>query len=289
MYCSNCGKPLGPGAARCEQCGAAVPAAAAGLYAGFWRRGAACFVDGLVLLIPSVLLTFVARSSIMLAWLLQLLLGWLYAALLESGPKQATVGKMAFGIKVTDLAGERISFARATGRHFGKLVSSIILGIGFLMAAFTARKQALHDMMASCLVVRGASTPEETRSGAGTMPVTGGVWAVIVLFLIFPFFGGIVAAIAIPAYQDYTIRAKMTEVLNSAGPSRDAPVESRFVRRVEGDKASGRIEIFLEDTAFRTPLIKPGASIRYESRDGGAWQCSARGVPPKYLPMSCRP
>ncbi len=80
---------------------------------------------------------------------------WLYYALMESSYRQATLGKMAMGIIVTDMNGERISFLRATGRYFGKIISSMILYIGYLMAAFTERKQALHDMMASTLVLKG--------------------------------------------------------------------------------------------------------------------------------------
>ncbi len=82
-----------------------------------------------------------------------IVLQWLYFALMESSSKQATLGKMALGLKVTDMSGNRISFARATGRYFGKFISGIILNIGYIMAAFTERKQALHDMMANCLVI----------------------------------------------------------------------------------------------------------------------------------------
>jgi uncharacterized RDD family membrane protein YckC len=78
---------------------------------------------------------------------------WLYFAYQESSPAQATIGKRALGIKVTDLEGNRISFGRATGRYFAKYLSAITLFIGFLLAAFTARKQALHDMIAGTLVV----------------------------------------------------------------------------------------------------------------------------------------
>jgi uncharacterized RDD family membrane protein YckC len=66
---------------------------------------------------------------------------------------QATVGKRAMSIVVTGIDGGRISFGRATGRHFAKYVSAFIIGIGFIMAAFTAKKQALHDMMAETLVI----------------------------------------------------------------------------------------------------------------------------------------
>ena len=79
---------------------------------------------------------------------------WIYEAVMESSSKQATLGKMALGLKVTDLEGRRISFARATGRHFAKLLSGMILLVGYIMAGFTERKQALHDMIAGTLVQR---------------------------------------------------------------------------------------------------------------------------------------
>lgn len=78
---------------------------------------------------------------------------WLYHTMMESSRHQATLGKMALGIKVTDLNGARISFARANGRFFGKWISSMIMNIGYLMAAFTEKKQALHDILAGCLVI----------------------------------------------------------------------------------------------------------------------------------------
>ncbi len=79
---------------------------------------------------------------------------WLYFALMESSSRQATLGKMLVGIMVTDLDGGRISFGRATGRHFAMILSALTCYIGFVMAAFTERKQALHDMIAGTLVVR---------------------------------------------------------------------------------------------------------------------------------------
>ena len=78
---------------------------------------------------------------------------WLYHAGMESSRHQATLGKKALGIIVTDMNGNRISFARANGRFFGKWVSGMIMNIGYLMAAFTEKKQALHDILAGCLVV----------------------------------------------------------------------------------------------------------------------------------------
>jgi len=73
--------------------------------------------------------------------------------MMESSDKQATMGKMALGIIVTDLEGNRVSFGRATGRYFAKILSALILLIGYMMTGFTQKKQALHDMIAGTLVI----------------------------------------------------------------------------------------------------------------------------------------
>ena len=145
-------------------------------YAGFWRRVGAFILDGFVVGIVTVPLTLALgggdpgssnyspeASSVSAA------ITWLYFALMESSAKQATVGKMALGIMVTDLEGRRIGFGRATGRHFAKILSGLILGIGFLMVAFTERKQGLHDILAGALVVRGQA-PSHPRVTAPPTP-----------------------------------------------------------------------------------------------------------------------
>jgi uncharacterized RDD family membrane protein YckC len=88
------------------------------------------------------------------AWLLTTAIGILYFAIMESSKSQATLGKMAVSIKVTDLNGERISFGKGLLRSIGKQISGMVMCIGYLMAAFTEKKQALHDMIASTLVVK---------------------------------------------------------------------------------------------------------------------------------------
>ena len=85
--------------------------------------------------------------------LISTIIQWLYFALMESSAKQATLGKLALAIKVTDLNGNRISFGRASGRYFAKIISGLIFCIGYIIAGFTEKKQALHDMIANCLVV----------------------------------------------------------------------------------------------------------------------------------------
>jgi uncharacterized RDD family membrane protein YckC len=81
-------------------------------------------------------------------------LNWLYEAGFTSSARQATPGKMALSLVVTDLAESRISFGRASGRHFAKYLSSFTLLIGYLIQPFTEKRQALHDLLAGTLVVR---------------------------------------------------------------------------------------------------------------------------------------
>lgn len=90
----------------------------------------------------------------LIAYLFFILTGWFYFAGMECSHYQATLGKLALNIYVCDMDGNRVSFLRATGRHFGKMVSTLILFVGYLMAAFTKQKQALHHKMAGCLVLR---------------------------------------------------------------------------------------------------------------------------------------
>ena len=144
----------------------AAMAGTTSMYAGFWRRVAAALIDGLLLSVVTVPLTLAfgddtyadaARSSA--ASSISVVVTWLYSALMESSAKQATVGKMALGMIVTDMEGRRIGFGKATGRHFAKILSALILGIGFIMVAFTQRKQGLHDILAGTLVIRGKLRP----------------------------------------------------------------------------------------------------------------------------------
>ena len=152
-------------------------------YAGFWLRVVAALIDsGImsvalgVLLVPLFFLSGTAAmieaiaehhgqpdpgviisliSMFLVLGAVSVLAQWLYHAYLESGERQGTWGKQLMGLYVTDLMGQPITFGRASGRFFAKIVTGMIpLGIGYIMAGFTERKQALHDMIASCLVLR---------------------------------------------------------------------------------------------------------------------------------------
>ena len=190
-FCANCGMPFGmPSAPVSPETVAPQPAtqpeavpvysaplvtspAVATRYGGFWMRFVAAVIDGLLLgiVVWPVGLVFVLMVGIaghrvsmpdvgvhlvsgITVWTLFIGVGWIYEASMESSSKQATVGKMALGLKVTDEGGLRISFPRASARYFGKILSRMTLLIGYIMAGFTARKQALHDMIAGTLVVR---------------------------------------------------------------------------------------------------------------------------------------
>ena len=139
-------------------------------YGGFWKRVLAYIVDIIVISIPVTLLFGSGMSlgvdeqtpgtydlhlnlDMTLPEFIILLISWVYFAGLESSEWQGTIGKRLFGMRVTGTAGERISFFRATGRYLSKFLSSALLMIGFIMVAFTAKKQGLHDMIAGTLVV----------------------------------------------------------------------------------------------------------------------------------------
>jgi uncharacterized RDD family membrane protein YckC len=124
-------------------------------YAEFWDRVRAVVLDGVILVLATETVSRLGgfRINESANSLFQLMTTWMYFAAFESSGFQATLGKKAMGIIVTDLKGKRISFGRATVRYFGRYLSALIFFIGFVMAAFTERKQALHDILASCLVV----------------------------------------------------------------------------------------------------------------------------------------
>jgi uncharacterized RDD family membrane protein YckC len=134
------------------------------VYARFLQRVGASFVDGLLVLVVTSSLNFALFAAfgpsalapeVQLAInLLDILIGWLYSALQESSAAQATLGKRAAGIKVVDEQGRRISFGKATGRHFGKVLSLLIAFIGFLMMMFDKKSQCLHDKLAGTYVVQ---------------------------------------------------------------------------------------------------------------------------------------
>ena len=181
-FCLACGQAFSTAAAPARLLSAQAVAAAPRVdYGGFWLRFLAYLIDGAVIVvgifvvaIPLVFLTglgtlvsqvhpeedfndagfWLIMAVIFLLATVGLAVTWLYHALMESSEWQATVGKKVLDLVVTDMAGRRVSFWRATGRHFAKIVSNVIYPFGHIMAGFTDQKQALHDMIAGCLILR---------------------------------------------------------------------------------------------------------------------------------------
>lgn len=144
-------------------------------YAGFWVRALASLLDSFVTLlvvVPVIVLATMGwaiayndAAATGIAFIVNAVAGWLYFALFESGRWQATPGKRMLGIRVTDLAGRPISFGRASGRYFGKILSILTFYIGFIMAGLTEKKQGLHDKLADTLVLYGDANPELPDAG----------------------------------------------------------------------------------------------------------------------------
>jgi uncharacterized RDD family membrane protein YckC len=187
LYCSNCGSAVTPNDAFCPKC--AAPQRTSGYvapivvsrvqYAGFWIRFAAWLLDAIILSVamtPIQMMVFgmmgvsmglggfqehpeqmfaVMFPALFVIIILSLAGHWLYEALMTSSSKQATLGKMVCGLRVTDLQGRRLTFARATGRFFAKYISGMTLLIGYIIAGITERKQALHDLIAGTYVLKG--------------------------------------------------------------------------------------------------------------------------------------
>jgi uncharacterized RDD family membrane protein YckC len=138
------------------------------VYAGFWLRFVAYFIDAVIVNIAAYILGAIGglalgfgaagtgnQAAQTTAGLIGLVLAWLYFAFQESSAVSATLGKRALGLRVLRSDGMRLSFGRATGRFFAKFLSGAILLIGYIMAGFTDRKRALHDMIADTVVIKG--------------------------------------------------------------------------------------------------------------------------------------
>lgn len=191
QYCPSCGQEVGaaitsaPGSSVIAPGATSVAAQAPRQYGGFWVRFVAYLVDGLIIGIPygivvailiamfggiaaiqrptvppadpAAVMAMMAPllSAVILAGFFSIVLGWLYFAGMESSERQATFGKSLMSLRVTNGEGRRLSFGHATGRYFAKIISGMIpFAIGYIMAGFTAKKQALHDFIAGTLVLK---------------------------------------------------------------------------------------------------------------------------------------
>lgn len=335
MFCTNCGAANPDDAQFCTACKKPLNAvwqsprselvSAAGgeeeiVYAGFWERFAALILDSLLLFIGWLGLAFLLGIVIGVAsfsrnpgelqklmpvgiigfyGVIFLLFG-AYFVLMESGERGATLGKRALKLRVVDGNGQRISKGRALGRFFAHFLSGITLYIGYLIQPFTERKQALHDMVAGTLVVK---TDKSSNSMVLVLSIIGGLVAVSAGI-------GVLAAVTIPAYQGYVVRAKLVK----------AEVVGRMAAHAVQDYAAktGKVPASLSETGVQLPAL-PGASAINVSPDSGevqvvlnssvsariagkalvfdpsrgsdgqiVWKCSGPGIPSRMLPPDCR-
>jgi uncharacterized RDD family membrane protein YckC/Tfp pilus assembly major pilin PilA len=295
--------------------------------AGFLRRWAALFLDSFIVAIPAGILAVVAAVPLGMSssnkesvgpmaqglyYLFHFLIAPLYYAGMESSARQATLGKQALGIKVTDDDGRRLSFGHALGRWFAAALSYMTLYVGFLMAAFTERKRALHDIVAGTLVVdKWAYTefPERQKR-----EVSGCLIAILIGLLIVPVMA-ILAAIAISQYQDYVVRSQVSEASALADGMKTAVAEYRinhesfptsngeaglpepssisgaYVSRVDVGGVPGEITAtFSAQSPQRATKAIDGASLVFSPTDNNGvveWHCHSESLKRKWCSRTC--
>ncbi|MBP2001133.1 putative RDD family membrane protein YckC [Paenibacillus shirakamiensis] len=166
MICSNCNYSNTHQASYCVNCGAPqselindyADLASSGFwdYAGFWKRFMAYLIDSVIINLPFFLLFLITSDGSIENTSYKFsstVIFFIYMILMESSSMQATLGKKIMGIQVVDLQGNRISIGRATVRRFSTILSGLLFSIGYMMAGWTRQKQALHDLIASTLVI----------------------------------------------------------------------------------------------------------------------------------------
>jgi uncharacterized RDD family membrane protein YckC/Tfp pilus assembly protein PilE len=325
MLCTNCGATNADDAKVCKSCQqplsgvwqspkselVGADAAAEGYgYAGFWERLAALILDNLLLGVVTGAISVglglaVARGGsstgmVIAFYVVPLLLGAAYFVSMESGARGATFGKRALKLRVVDASGARITPARALGRYVAHALSYITLYIGYLIQPFTERKQALHDMVSGMVVVR---TEKNSSSLAIVIAVLAALFVLLAVI-------GILAAVAIPAYQDYVVKSKMFKA-EATGRMATQAVENYAAQ-------TGKIPASLAETGVNLPAMREVDDVTVNPQDGevqvvfaagmgsriagkalvfdatrGAdgkivWTCSGPGIAANMLPPDCR-
>lgn len=274
-------------------------------YGGFWVRFGAVIIDGIVVYIASVVAVVAVAALLasigtgeaagVAAVIAYVMPGFFYFALMESSDWGATLGKRAFNLRVMSADRfERIGFGRAAGRYFARFLSMLVLYIGYLIQPFNARRQTLHDMICGTVVV-------------ATAPASRALVAIAIVIGAFIPVAGILAAIALPAYQDYTVRARVIEALIIAAPARTAvqeyvqsrnaipPTLAEVGVRFEPTPTVDDISLdprsaVLTLTLGFSPLKGDTILLEPQRADGGVmtWTCRPGTVKQKYLPKACR-
>jgi uncharacterized RDD family membrane protein YckC len=297
--------------------------------AGFVRRFVALVLDWLILLIPMVVLVTVfsvalvgmasagtgtepTMALVLLYYVAYFGIAGLYFAVQESSSHQATLGKRALGIKVADMDGQPLTFGHALGRWAAAALSYLTIYIGFLMAAFTDRKRALHDFVAGTQVVdRWAYTANPERQ---KRELSGCLIAVLVVLLLVPFGVAVLAAISVSQYQDYVARSQVHEGMSlmdgmktavaeyyhnkgefpadneAAGLAAPEEISGMYVARMDV-RPDGSIEAtYSAQSPHTAHAVLDGASLVTSptvSGDSIQWSCHSETIPQKHCPSSC--
>lgn len=259
MICAQCGTNNLYVATECSACGASlVPIVATELvYAGFWKRFAALFIDGLIISLVSILIIVIL--GLLLGMQFGVMMGLFYLVIfggsayyfttMESGEHSATYGKRWLNLRVLDMEGKRLSKGRALVRWLAHGLSNITCYIGYLIQPFTERQQALHDIVSATTVVD--DKPNSSATGLIVTLIAG----TLVVFAVF----GILAAIILPAYTSYVGKNHLAKAYPH-GLAATKVLDSYFAAH---DK--------LPDTAAEAALPAFGsnaATVRYDTQTG---------------------
>lgn len=282
------------------------------MYGGFWRRLAAVLLDLMIVSVPVVtlglavaLVTGPKSTATRIADIGSVAMFWLYFAIMESSARRATLGKRAFGIRVTDLRGNRISFSQATSRFFAKFFSVVSLGAGFLMAGVTRRKQALHDMVCGSLVLDVGVAPSQLGRAGYAEAIGGGARVALLTGALCVPLAAAGTLAAIPHYQDYVIRNRIENVIatarsmtaNVAAYMRRHHAAPQSLNHANASESSPHVSLATierDGTVVLTLAIErlEGKRIAFVPRNAGAgeiaWKCVSAEVAPRYLPPQCR-
>lgn len=283
------------------------------IFAGVFRRAVAHLLDRVLTIAVSVALVLAlggadpgmdGLGSLGIGGALLIML--LYAPIMESSRWQATLGKIAMNAKVVNAEGERIGFWRAMARHLMAFFSSFLM-IGYAMAAFTERRQTLHDRVSDSLVVMRSADAASVRTAKPLDTDVGGIVMMIILVISVPMVG-ILAAVAIPAYQDYTNKAKVAEAYQQSQEA--ARMISAYYARNQALPLTVQEAGFtptsqyiasmdIDDAGLLTTQVKLGttqkARLFLAAQPAGdspvaglRWTCKGDGAAPIVFPAACR-
>jgi hypothetical protein len=206
---------------------------------------------------------------------------------------------------VTDLRGNRISFSQATSRFFAKFFSAVSLGLGFLMAGVTRRKQALHDLVAGSLVLDVGVAPSQLGRAGYAQPMAGGAMVALLTGALCVPLAAAGTLAAIPHYQDYMVRNRIEDVMTTARSMtanvaaymrrhEAAPQSLNHANATESSPHLRFATIERDGTVVLTLAIEPleGKRIAFVPWKAGAgeiaWKCTSAEVAARYLPPQCR-